>query len=139
MAKFAVQKRTNAGFTSVSPSDYYKQLESHASVNVLKKGAATYPWARMTSRAQQRKKLTTCGKDALCQFADERVRIEVSALAQDTLEGRQQTIKLLMIAADDMQKQLKQGVVIGTPREPDTDDTISSLALNLTGAAGVGA
>lgn len=140
MAKYNLITRNQNGVTGGSASDFFRQLDAKASQTMVKSGKTSYPIARITARASARAKVATCGKDEPCVYQEQRVRIEVTGLAAGTTADKQELLKLLMTAASEVQAMIKASPVIGyAPTSIETDDSIQSLAMNLTGAVGVSA
>lgn len=138
MAKYNLKERRPKGVTGASASDFYNQIAADASQTIVKQGKASYPLARLTTRASSRAKVQGCGEGKDCLFQEQRVRIEVTGLAAGTTEQRQELMKLLIRAASEAQALIKAGAVIGySPESITTDDSLTSLPLNLTGASGV--
>lgn len=137
MAKYNLIQRTKSGVVGGSAGDYYNQVAVSASQTLVKNGKASYPLARITTRAQSRAKVAACDAKE-CIFQNQHVRIEMSVLAAGTEKDRQEALKCLMRATSEAQRLLKTGAVVGfAPDTVEVDDAIQSLALNLTGASGV--
>lgn len=139
MAKFNLIARNQNGVDGGSASDFFRQLKAAASQVMMKVGKTSYPLARITTRASSRAKVDSCGKEDGCIHQEQRVRIEITGLAAGKTEHKQELMKLLMLATSEAQALIKASPVIGyAPTDLSTDDAISSLTLNLTGAVGVG-
>lgn len=138
MAKYNLIQRNQNGVRGGSATDFYNQLEARASQTIVKSGKTSYPVARITTRASSRAKVPTCSEKDACVFQEQRVRIEITGLAAGTTADRQELVKLLMRAASEAQALVKAGAVIGyAPTDLATNDDVSSVALNLTGAVGI--
>lgn len=138
MAKYQIIRRRPNGIVGGSATDFNNQVEVSASQTMIRNGSTNFPIARITTRAQSRAKVASCGTENSCVTQMQHVRIEITGLAAGTLADRQELLKCLMRATFEAQRALKAGAIIGySPDALDVDDTVSSLTLNLTGASGV--
>lgn len=139
MPKYVNIAQTANSVTAASTKDYYKQLHVQGGVTIRKQGKTSYPIGRLMVRAQNREKVASCS-DKECVFQEQRVRIEITGLANATSVQRTELARLLVIAAWEAHAQLKGNPVTGYVNQTLTaQDDATTTVVNTTAIPGIDA
>lgn len=139
MPKYVNISQTANSVTAASTKDYYKQLHVQGGITIRKQGKTSYPIGRLMVRAQNREKVASCDEKA-CVFQEQRVRIEITGLANATSAQRTELARLLVIAAWEAHAQLKGNAVTGYVNQSLTaTDDASNISVNTSAIPGIDA